>query len=132
MHDTPRLVPPYPGHAPHSPCSCATATLVQGQCHSIYVRCGTGIIALEGDLLVAYRDPTLAWSGDAMGERNFVLREGEQHTFDRRGMVFISTARGAAARCAIQPPEPGLAATLARRWLARVAGWTRMRGRRDA
>jgi len=129
MHDTPCFPTSL---SPRHPCSSELVTLAPGQCLPVPARSGTAIVALEGDVLVAYRDYTLAWLDGAVSGGAFVIREGTMQTIDRRGLIFLSGAHGPRVHCAIQSPETRPAAALARRWMERVANWTRLPCRRGA
>ncbi|WP_322009005.1 hypothetical protein [Paraburkholderia sp. J12] len=82
------------------------------------------IVALEGDVLVTYREDALAWLADSTPERAFVIAEAEMRAIEHRGVLFVSAACGSRVRYAVLPPAPGgialAAAALLPRWLARL------------
>jgi hypothetical protein len=128
MLDTPRSRSRHLSHS-SPPGACDHGTLARGQSCPVIVRRGTTIVALEGDLLVTYRDQALAWLADSTPERAFVIGEAEMRQIDHRGVLFVSAVRGQRVRYAVLPPAAGRVAgpamALLRRWLARCIPYVR-------
>ncbi|MFM0405130.1 hypothetical protein [Paraburkholderia dipogonis] len=77
--------------------------LAAGQMAVHELRAGTSIVAVEGDLQLAFRDHALAWLGDAVPVTSITLHEGECFVTPQRGVVSISGVRANAAAFVVQP-----------------------------
>ncbi|MBT2792644.1 hypothetical protein [Paraburkholderia strydomiana] len=61
------------------------------------------VVAVEGDLQLAFRDHSLAWLGDAVPLTSVTLHEGQCFVVRQHGMVWISAADARAAAFVVQP-----------------------------
>ncbi|MBB3256716.1 hypothetical protein F4827_001549 [Paraburkholderia bannensis] len=106
-----------------------TVALVRGAIHTLELRRGAAIVAVEGELLIRYRNAALASLGQLAPEQTLHLHEGEQYVAHERNGYAVSAAQTPGARFLLQePPKPARAAwiTLKRR-LSRALAWLRAR-----
>jgi len=96
---------------------------VPGQIHTVKLRGGSSIVAMEGALKLRYRDASLNWLLDAAPTNNLRLGEGEQYRLPCDAIVEICAEGTSAAGGAIEPASTGLARCSA--WIARVMGAVR-------
>jgi hypothetical protein len=61
------------------------------------------VVAVEGDLLLAFRDHSLAWLGDAVPLTSVTLHEGQCFVARQHGMISISAQDARAAALVVQP-----------------------------
>lgn len=80
----------------------AVCRLAAGQIALHDLRARSCVIALEGDLQLAFRDHSLAWLGEALAPTSIVLREGQCFIVPQRGVVSISASQTRAAAFALQ------------------------------
>ena len=80
----------------------AVCRLAAGQIALHDLRARSCVIALEGDLQLAFRDLSLAWLGEALAPTSIVLREGQCFIVPQRGVVSISASQTRAAAFALQ------------------------------
>ena len=71
--------------------------------HDLHAR--SCVVAVEGDLQLAFRDHSLAWLCEALAPTSLVLREGQCFIVPQRGVVSISALQTAAAAFALQAPH---------------------------
>lgn len=103
--------------------------LLRGAIHTIELRRGAAIVAVEGELLIRYRDAALAALGQLAPEQSLHLHEGEQYVARERTCYALSAAQTPGARFLLQaPPRPARVAwiALAKR-LSRAGAWLRAR-----
>lgn len=116
------------------PADTRTIALVRGALQTIELRRGAAIVALEGELLIRYRDAALASLGQLAPEQTLRLQEGEQYIARERTFYAVSAAQASGARFLMQAPyRPARAAwmALAKR-LFRAGAWLRARPRTQA
>ncbi|WMY06561.1 hypothetical protein [Paraburkholderia phenoliruptrix] len=65
----------------------------------------SAVVAVEGDLQLAFRDHSLAWLCDAVPFTPIMLREGQCFVLPQRGVVSISAARAEAVAFALQASQ---------------------------
>lgn len=80
----------------------ALSHLAAGQVGVHDLRAGTSIVAVEGDLLLGFRDHSLAWLGDTVPLTSITLHEGEQFVTPQRGAVSIQVANACSAAFVVQ------------------------------
>ena len=88
------------------PHDAATSRVAAGQVAVHDLRALTSIVVVEGNLLLNFRDHSLAWLGDAVPVTSVTLHEGERYVTPQRGVVSISAARAASAVFVVQPCRP--------------------------
>jgi len=71
--------------------------------HDLHAR--SAVVAVEGDLQLAFRDHSLAWLCDAVPFASIMLREGQCFVLPQRGVVSISAARAEAVAFALQASQ---------------------------
>lgn len=76
--------------------------LAAGQIALHDLRARSCVIAVEGDLQLAFRDHSLAWLGEALAPTSLVLREGQCFIVPQRGVVSISALQTRPAAFALQ------------------------------
>ncbi|WP_322043499.1 hypothetical protein [Paraburkholderia sp. J67] len=111
-----------------------TIALARGALHLVELRRGAAIVAVEGDLLLRYRDPGLAALGQIAPEQTLHLHEGERHIARERTGYAVSAAHAAGARLLVQASQPpGLIAWIAfaARRLSRAGAWLHARPQRS-
>ncbi|WP_027798743.1 hypothetical protein [Paraburkholderia dilworthii] len=67
------------------------------------LRARSSVLAIQGDLQLAFRDHSLAWLGDAVPLTSITLHEGQCFVARQRGIVSISAAHAPAATFLVQP-----------------------------
>jgi hypothetical protein len=77
--------------------------LAAGQVALRDVRARSTVVAVEGDLQLAFRDHSLAWLGDAVPLTSVTLHEGQCFVARQHGMISISAAHAQAAAFVVQP-----------------------------
>ena len=85
------------------PHDATTSRVAGGQMAVHDLRARTSIVAVEGDLQLAFRDHSLAWLGDAVPVTSVTLHEGERYVTPQRGIVSISTAHAKPAVFVVEP-----------------------------
>jgi hypothetical protein len=103
--------------------------LARGAFHAVTLRRGAAIVAVEGELLIRYRDRALASLGQLAPEQILHLHEGERYIASERNSYTISAAQPHGARLLLQaPPRSALIAwmTMAAH-LLRASAWLRAR-----
>ncbi|WP_321816523.1 MULTISPECIES: hypothetical protein [unclassified Paraburkholderia] len=103
--------------------------LTRGARHALVLRRGAAIVAVEGDLLISYRDRALASLGQLAPEQTLLVYEGERYIASERNHYAICAAQPHGARLLVQaPPQTALIAwmTMAAR-LLRAGAWLRAR-----
>jgi hypothetical protein len=85
------------------PHDAATSRLAAAQMAVHDLRARTSIVAVEGDLQLAFRDHSLAWLGDTVPVTSVTLHEGERYVTPQRGVVSITAAH---PKCAVFVVEP--------------------------
>lgn len=90
---------------PHAslPHDAAGSRLHPGQLTVLDLRAQTSVVAVEGNLQIAFRDHSLAWLGDAVMPTWITVPEGAQYVTPQRGFVSISAAHARAAVFLLQP-----------------------------
>lgn len=84
----------------------ATASRVAaGQMAVLDLRARTSIVAVEGDLQLAFRDHSLAWPGDTVPVTSVTLHEGDRYVTPQRGIVSISAAHKQSAVFVLAPRQ---------------------------
>ncbi|MGQ7937910.1 hypothetical protein [Paraburkholderia sp. D1E] len=83
----------------------ATARVAAGQMAVHDLRARTSIVAVEGDLQLAFRDHSLSWLGDTVPLTLLTLHEGERYVTLQRGVVSISATHARAAVFVVQPRQ---------------------------
>ncbi|WP_341312202.1 hypothetical protein WN982_11840 [Paraburkholderia sp. IMGN_8] len=93
---------------PHAslPHRAASSRLHPGQVTALDLRTQTSIVAVEGNLQIAFRDYSLAWLGDAVMPAWITVPEGAQYVTPQRGFVSISAAHARAAVFLVQQLRP--------------------------
>ncbi|XUW89872.1 hypothetical protein OH764_07440 [Burkholderia sp. M6-3] len=76
--------------------------LAAGQVALQDVRARSTVVAVEGDLQLAFRDHSLAWLGDAVPLTSVTLHEGQCFVARQHGMISISAADARAAAFVVQ------------------------------
>ncbi|MDE1141083.1 hypothetical protein [Paraburkholderia tropica] len=128
MHDLPTLSSFAPG-APDAALASPPPLLhiAPHQVHWIALRRGAALVAVEGALCVTYRDAALALAGHVAPLQTRRLDEGERYPISDRGWYGLSGAGRDAAGVLIVPAAASPLVAWARRWIARLAGVTRLR-----
>jgi hypothetical protein len=106
-----------------------SSRLVRGQVALHDLRARTTIVAVRGDLRLAFRDHSLAWLGDAVPLTSITLHEGQCFVTPQRGIVSISAAHAPVAAFALQVAH---AQTQASNVARRLAAFLKVRLRRAA
>ncbi|MFM0011109.1 hypothetical protein PQR46_17860 [Paraburkholderia sediminicola] len=81
----------------------ATSRVAAGQMAVHDLRARTSIVAVEGDLQLAFRAHSLAWLGDTVRVTSVTLHEGERYVTPQRGVVSISAAHAQSAVFVVEP-----------------------------
>ncbi|CAB3714187.1 hypothetical protein LMG24238_04387 [Paraburkholderia sediminicola] len=85
------------------PHDATTSRVATGQMAVHDLRARTSIVAVEGNLQLAFRDHSLAWLGDAVPVTSVTLHEGERYVTPQRGIVSISTVQAQSAAFVVEP-----------------------------
>ncbi|NIE68129.1 hypothetical protein [Burkholderia sp. Ax-1719] len=109
------------------PTDARTVALVRGATHTLELRRGAAIVAVEGELLVRYRDAALASLGQLAPEQRLHLQEGEQYVARERNCYAVSAMQTPGARFLLLKPQRSTRSvwiTLTKR-LSRAFAWLR-------
>jgi hypothetical protein len=109
------------------PARAPTVALMRGAIHTLELRRGAAIVAVEGELLIRYRDAALASLGQLAPEQTLHLQEGEQYVARERNCYAVSAMQAPGARFLLlkpQRPTHAVWLTLTKR-LSRAFAWLR-------
>lgn len=127
MHDSTRSENGTLAAQAHARTEVRTFALARGVIHTLELRRGAAIVAMEGELMIRYRDVALASLGQLAPELALRLHEGERYVARERNCYAVSAAQTPGARFLQQAPQSPARAgwmTLARR-LSRALAWLR-------